>query len=57
MFNKKLILFVFLLFSVSMSAQDNTAEQVKAYPYKIGSIGFAVDSIDIVIGNVTNWDV
>jgi len=43
---------IFLLFQLSTQAQKIDSTLIKAYPYKIGSIGFAVDSMEFVVGDI-----
>jgi hypothetical protein len=51
-FIKLLILQILCLISVALIAQKTENYPVNEYPLKIGNIGFATDSMDIVIGNI-----
>lgn len=49
---KLLIVQILLFFSVVLIAQETENDVLNQYPLKIGNIGFATDSMNIVIGNI-----
>ena len=58
-FFKGHILIVLLLVSFGLSGQTAKIDSalIKAYPFKIGNIGFSVDSIETIIGAVNRGEV
>lgn len=52
------IFIIFITTTLSLSGQvDNDSLIHKKYPLKIGSIGFATDSVEIVLGNIPKGEI
>lgn len=53
---KILFLFPFICFISSIQSQTIDSSLYKAYPYSIGNVGFAVDSMEFVVGNINHGE-
>lgn len=49
---KTYILFVFLIFSLSLFAQDKKEQTDPDFPFVVGNIGFSVDSLETPVGDI-----
>jgi len=53
----RLFLFLLLLFPVFVSsAQKTDSALMKKYPFRLGNIGFAIDSLEFVVGNINRGE-